>query len=116
MGKEFNNVTSILEARGIDPKFSVPDGVDIVGVFQEYLVLEYVPEEGTSKEEVEDTMKRLAEAYNDEVASKVTKIYADFCEEYGIKVSHERGSISAQHKKRLARDQEMMRLSMELFG
>lgn len=116
MGENTNSITDILKARGHEVKYSIPEGVDIIGAFQNYTSLEYIPEEGMKKEEIISTMKSLSNAFEEEVLNKVTKIYADFCEEYGVKVSFERATsvVKGVDKQRL--DESMIRTSFEIFS
>lgn len=115
MGKEANSITEELESRGINTKFSIPEGVDIAGVFQEFITLLYIPEEGATKEEIIEAMEKLSDAYNKEVLEKVCKIYADFCEEYGIKIQSEKALSAVKGMERLRRDEAMIAMSLELF-
>lgn len=116
MEKEVSSITGVLKARGHEVKYSTPDGIDIIGVFQNYTSLEYIPEEGMKKEEIISTMKSLSNAFNEEVLSKVAKIYADFCEEYGIKVSFERATSAVKGIDKQRLDEGMIRTSFEIFS
>lgn len=115
MGKEANSITKALELRGINTKFSIPEGVDIVGIFQEFITLLYIPEEGATKDEMIEAMTKLSDAYNKEVLEKVCKIYADFCEEYGVKIQSERAVSAVKGTERLKRDEAMLAMGLELF-
>lgn len=112
---ESKTITEELKARGIEPKFSIPDEVNMVGVFQEYITMYYVPEVGMEKDEIVDTAKKLNEAYNKEVYDKMKKIHADFCEEYGVKLSTERIVVGVKRIDRLRQEEAMMDLALNLF-
>lgn len=116
MGKELNSITEVLEARGHEIKYSIPESINAIGGFQNYISLEYVPEEGMEKEEIVSTMESLSNAFAKEVLSKVVKIYADFCEEYGVKVSYERCSATVKGMKKHKLDENMIRASFEIFN
>lgn len=115
MKEEANSITNELESRGVETKFSIPEEVDIVGIFQQYILLQYIPEEGLDKDEIVSTMKKLSDAYSKEVLDKVSKIYADFCEEYGVKISTERTVAAVKGKERLERDEVMFNMGLDLF-